>query len=160
MRFGIIFFFFLWHRYETEEIFFALNVTVKNATLQDSLDQFVKGELLEGDNAYFCEKCGEKVSMPNCQLVFSIQLFSFFDAGNCNSFKWQKIFPMMKYLFESIYLNFHVRKWVKITHICLIWAQIFSSHYFEHTFHSQYKWFGRSLKQIKNGNSRDQKNEG
>ena len=35
---------------------------MKNATLQDSLDQFVKGELLEGDNAYYCEKCGEKVS--------------------------------------------------------------------------------------------------
>ena len=51
----------LFCRYEREEIFFALNVTVKNATLQDSLDQFVKGELLEGDNAYFCEKCGQKV---------------------------------------------------------------------------------------------------
>lgn len=48
------------HRYEREESFFALNLTVKNATLQDSLDQFVHGELLEGDNAYFCEKCGEK----------------------------------------------------------------------------------------------------
>lgn len=48
------------HRYEREEPFFALNLTVKNATLQDSLDQFVKGELLEGDNAYFCEKCREK----------------------------------------------------------------------------------------------------
>lgn len=48
-------------RYEQEELFFALNVTVKNATLQDSLDQFVKGELLEGENAYFCEKCGVKV---------------------------------------------------------------------------------------------------
>jgi len=43
-------------------MFTALNLTVKNATLQDSLDQFVKGELLEGDNAYYCEKCGEKVS--------------------------------------------------------------------------------------------------
>ncbi|XP_046339329.2 ubiquitin carboxyl-terminal hydrolase 24-like isoform X2 [Haliotis rufescens] len=48
------------HRYEREEAFIALNLTVKNATLQDSLDQFVKGELLEGDNAYYCEKCGEK----------------------------------------------------------------------------------------------------
>ena len=52
------------HRYEREEAFFALNLTVKNATLQDSLDQFVKGELLEGDNAYYCEKCGEKVRKP------------------------------------------------------------------------------------------------
>ena len=49
------------NRYEREEVFFALNVTVKNATLQDSLAQFVKGELLDGDNQYFCEKCGEKV---------------------------------------------------------------------------------------------------
>ncbi|CAH1774066.1 unnamed protein product [Owenia fusiformis] len=48
------------HRYEREEPFFALNLTVKNATLEDSLDQFVMGELLDGDNAYFCEKCGEK----------------------------------------------------------------------------------------------------
>ncbi|KAL3868453.1 hypothetical protein ACJMK2_041259 [Sinanodonta woodiana] len=48
------------HRYEREEAFLALNLTVKNATLQDSLDQFVKGELLEGDNAYYCEKCEEK----------------------------------------------------------------------------------------------------
>ncbi len=48
-------------RYEREEVFFALSVTVKNQTLQDSLDQYVKGELLDGDNAYFCEKCGEKV---------------------------------------------------------------------------------------------------
>ena len=28
--------------------------------LLQSLDQFVKGELLEGDNAYYCEKCGKK----------------------------------------------------------------------------------------------------
>ncbi|VDI64277.1 ubiquitin carboxyl-terminal hydrolase 9/24 [Mytilus galloprovincialis] len=48
------------HRYEREEEFFALNLTVKNATLQDSLDQFVKGEILEGDNAYYCEKCQAK----------------------------------------------------------------------------------------------------
>ncbi len=53
--------FYICIRYEREEVFFALNVTVKNATLQDSLAQYVKGELLEGDNAYFCEKCGAKV---------------------------------------------------------------------------------------------------
>jgi ubiquitin carboxyl-terminal hydrolase 9/24 len=52
-------------------MFFSLNVTVKNATLQDSLDQFVKGELLEGSNAYFCEKCGVKVC-----IAFAFQLFA------------------------------------------------------------------------------------
>ena len=48
------------HRYEREQTFMALNLTVKSSNLQESLDQFVKGELLEGDNAYFCEKCQEK----------------------------------------------------------------------------------------------------
>ena len=38
----------------------ALNLTVKSNNLQESLDQFVKGELLDGDNAYFCEKCQAK----------------------------------------------------------------------------------------------------
>ena len=48
------------HRYEREQAFMALNLTVKSNNLQESLDQFVKGELLDGDNAYFCEKCQEK----------------------------------------------------------------------------------------------------
>ena len=48
------------HRYEREQTFMALNLTVKSNNLQESLDQFVKGELLEGENAYYCEKCGEK----------------------------------------------------------------------------------------------------
>ena len=48
------------HRYEREQSFMALNLTVKSNDLQESLDQSVKGELLEGDNAYFCEKCGAK----------------------------------------------------------------------------------------------------
>ncbi len=48
------------HRYEREETFMALNLTVKSNNLQESLDQFVKGELLDGDNAYYCEKCKTK----------------------------------------------------------------------------------------------------
>lgn len=62
-------------RYEREEPFLALNLTVtKCHDLQDSLDQFVKGELLEGDNAYYCEKCNQKV----CLLTFSRISFIFF----------------------------------------------------------------------------------
>lgn len=50
-------------RYEREEAFHSLQVTVKNCKLEDSLEQFVNGEILEGDNAYFCEKCNERVSI-------------------------------------------------------------------------------------------------
>ena len=50
------------HRYEREEAFYGLNLIIKAGNLQDSLAQFVKDELLDGDNAYNCEKCGEKRS--------------------------------------------------------------------------------------------------
>ena len=52
-------------RYEREEEFFALNLTVKSHNLESSLEQFVRGEMLEGDNAYLCEKCEEKVRDKN-----------------------------------------------------------------------------------------------
>ena len=50
------------HRYEREEAFYGLNLIIKAGNLQDSLAQFVKDELLDGDNSYNCEKCGEKRS--------------------------------------------------------------------------------------------------
>ena len=50
------------HRYEREQSFLALNLIVKSNSLVESLDQFVRGELLDGENAYFCEKCQEKRS--------------------------------------------------------------------------------------------------
>lgn len=59
------------HRYEREQIFLALNLPVKSHNLVDSLEQFVKGELLEGDNAYYCEECGVKVM--RFSLLFSYQ---------------------------------------------------------------------------------------
>ena len=48
-------------RYEREEIFLSLQLPVKSKTLTESLKEFVKGDWLEGDNSYYCEKCEEKV---------------------------------------------------------------------------------------------------
>uniref|UniRef100_H3APV7 Ubiquitin carboxyl-terminal hydrolase 24 n=1 Tax=Latimeria chalumnae TaxID=7897 RepID=H3APV7_LATCH len=49
------------HRYEREETFMALNLGVTSCqSLEISLDQFVRGEVLDGSNAYYCEKCKEK----------------------------------------------------------------------------------------------------
>lgn len=40
----------------------ALNLGVTSCqSLEISLDQFVRGEVLDGSNAYYCEKCKEKV---------------------------------------------------------------------------------------------------
>ncbi len=61
----------LWHRYEREETFMALNLGVTSCqSLEISLDQFVRGEVLEGSNAYYCEKCKEKVCIVLCMLLF------------------------------------------------------------------------------------------
>ncbi|BFZ00611.1 hypothetical protein BsWGS_03650 [Bradybaena similaris] len=50
------------HRYQREEAFTTLNVDIRNhANLFESLEQYVKGDLLEGENAYYCEKCNKKV---------------------------------------------------------------------------------------------------
>lgn len=50
------------YRYSKEEPFSVISVDIRNqSTLQDSLEQYVKGELLEGADAYFCDKCNKKV---------------------------------------------------------------------------------------------------
>jgi ubiquitin carboxyl-terminal hydrolase 9/24 len=48
------------HRYEHEEPYLSMSVTIRNnKNLQEALD--VKGDLLSDDNAYSCEKCQKKV---------------------------------------------------------------------------------------------------
>ncbi|XP_067944193.1 ubiquitin carboxyl-terminal hydrolase 9X-like [Watersipora subatra] len=50
------------HRYSQDQPFTALNLEIRNHQhLKESLEQYVKGDLLEGANAYYCEKCKKKV---------------------------------------------------------------------------------------------------
>lgn len=57
-------------RYEREETFMALNLGVTSCqSLEISLDQFVRGEVLDGSNAYYCEKCKEKVRLDLFLLI-------------------------------------------------------------------------------------------
>lgn len=50
-------------RYSREESFTAINADIRlHHNLFESLDSYVKGDLLEGGNAYHCEKCNKKVS--------------------------------------------------------------------------------------------------
>lgn len=51
------------HRYCKEQPFNVISVDIRNhSNLYDSLEQYVKGELLEGGDAYHCEKCNKKVN--------------------------------------------------------------------------------------------------
>ncbi|TGZ70945.1 hypothetical protein CRM22_002910 [Opisthorchis felineus] len=48
------------HRYDREEVFSAINLAVKARDLQEALNQFFRGEVLDGDNSYYCERCHVK----------------------------------------------------------------------------------------------------
>ena len=50
------------HQYERSEPFLNIDVPVKNKkTIYESLNAFITGDMLEGDNAYLCAKCDKKV---------------------------------------------------------------------------------------------------
>jgi hypothetical protein len=70
------------HRYQREESFTALNIDIRNHhNLLESLEQYVKGDLLEGANAYHCEKCNKKVSRLLYLYVLCVQSR---DSANTN----------------------------------------------------------------------------
>uniref|UniRef100_H2QZC4 Ubiquitin specific peptidase 9, Y-linked n=1 Tax=Pan troglodytes TaxID=9598 RepID=H2QZC4_PANTR len=53
-----------------QESFTTLNVDIRNhQNLLDSLEQYIKGDLLEGANAYHCEKCDKKVDTVKRLLI-------------------------------------------------------------------------------------------
>ena len=41
----------------------------RKANLEESLDFYCQGELMEGDNQYFCEEVGKKVRLPAVLLL-------------------------------------------------------------------------------------------
>lgn len=58
------------HYSEREEPFMAVILQVKNkSSVLDSLKFYVEGEMLEGDNAYYCEKCEKKINTLKRQCI-------------------------------------------------------------------------------------------
>jgi ubiquitin C-terminal hydrolase len=61
------------YRYSKEEPFSVISVDIRNhSTLLDSLEQYVKGELLEGADAYHCERCNKKVCVIDDNSVLGL----------------------------------------------------------------------------------------
>ncbi|GMT33883.1 hypothetical protein PFISCL1PPCAC_25180, partial [Pristionchus fissidentatus] len=78
------------HRYTKEEAFESLSLDVRSHNnLRDSLKEYVKGDVLENDNAYHCELCNKKVkaikrlSLSKLPEVLIVQLKRF-------DFDWEK----------------------------------------------------------------------
>uniref|UniRef100_A0A914XB29 USP domain-containing protein n=1 Tax=Plectus sambesii TaxID=2011161 RepID=A0A914XB29_9BILA len=93
------------HRYEREEPFYALNLPLRALGLEESLDQFVTGEILEGENAYLCEKCGQKrttlkrMCVKSLPPVLTIQLKRFdYDWEEGRSLKFNDHFKFPRSL--------------------------------------------------------------
>ena len=87
------------HRSDLVEPFMSLSVSIRTGNLDDSLEQFVKGEVLEGDNAYLCEECDEKrttlkrmciKTLPNV-LVIHLKRFDY-DWERNKAFKFDDYF--------------------------------------------------------------------
>ncbi|KAF3033433.1 hypothetical protein E8E12_003281 [Didymella heteroderae] len=85
------------HVSERADSFFALQCDVQGkANLQESLQAFVQGDVMEGDNKYKCESCGGKFvdavkrtclkSAPN-NLIFHLKRFDF----DLNDFSRKKV---------------------------------------------------------------------
>lgn len=61
------------HLSERVEGFFALSIEVKGKkNILESLELFVKGDVLEGDNKYFCDSCKAKVNAVRRSCVNSL----------------------------------------------------------------------------------------
>ena len=95
----------------------ALNLTVKSANLTESLDQFVRGELLEGDNAYYCEKCNAKrsavkrMSIRKLPKTLVIQLKRFhYDHETNRAVKFDDYFEFPRNLEMSPYTTEGIRQ--------------------------------------------------
>ena len=105
------------HKYEREQPFMALNLTVKSNNLTESLDQFVRGELLEGDNAYYCEKCQAKrsavkrMSIRKLPKTLVIQLKRFhYDHETNRAVKFDDYFEFPRQLDMSPYTTEGIRQ--------------------------------------------------
>lgn len=64
--------------------FYELDLNIKGCkTVQDCLKEFMKIELLEGDDKYFCAICGEKqvaerfISLTELPPILNLQLMRF-----------------------------------------------------------------------------------
>ncbi|KAA0188934.1 hypothetical protein HAZT_HAZT007000 [Hyalella azteca] len=94
------------HRYSREEAFTVISIDIRNySNLPDSLEQYVKGDLLEGDNAYLCEKCDKKVDtvkricLKKLPPILAIQLKRFdYDWERETSIKFNDYFEFPREL--------------------------------------------------------------
>lgn len=108
-------------------MFSAINLAVRVHDLQEALNQFVRGEVLEGDNAYYCERCHVKrrtvkrMSVHTLPPVLCLHLKRFdFDWDRQVPIKFSDHFTFPRQLDMSPYMadSVQVNVWVLYTLFC------------------------------------------
>ncbi|RIB07257.1 hypothetical protein C2G38_2252726 [Gigaspora rosea] len=107
------------HISEKEESFFTLQCEVKNKkNVEESLELYVEGELLDGDNQYFCAKCNKSVdaikrscikTLPK-NLIMHLKRFDF-DMELLKRVKINELFEFPTHInMEPYTLDYLIRK--------------------------------------------------
>ena len=100
------------HRFLKEQNFFSFNVSISAGSLDKSLENFFSGEMLQYENAFYCEKCNKKVkallkasfkTLPN-YLVLSLRRFEY-DLESNNRIKLNSKFVFREKLDLEKYLT-------------------------------------------------------
>ena len=99
---------------QTEEPFYRITLDIKgHNNLEDALDAYIKGEILDGDNKYFVEKYNQKISIKKRtsikkignQIIIHLKRFEF----DFITFQNNKLNDYLKF---PLKLNF--KKWTRV----------------------------------------------
>ncbi|VDN43309.1 unnamed protein product [Dibothriocephalus latus] len=93
------------HRYDREQSFSAINIPTSAGDLVEALKQYVQEEVLDGENAYFCERCQlrqrtvKRLTFNSLPPVLCLQLKRFgFDWDRQMSVKYNQYFSFPRKL--------------------------------------------------------------
>ena len=98
---------------QTEEPFYRITLEIKgHNNLEDALDEYIKGEILDGDNQYFVEKYNKKISIKKRtsikkignQIIIHLKRFEF----DYMTFQNKKLNDYLKFP-----LTINLKKWTR-----------------------------------------------
>ena len=98
---------------QTEEPFYRITLDIKgHKNLEDALDAYIQGEILDGDNKYFVEKYNKKISIKKRTTIKKIgnQIIIHLKRFEFNFVTFQN-FKLNDYLKFPLKLNF--KKWTR-----------------------------------------------
>ncbi|CAD8081645.1 unnamed protein product [Paramecium sonneborni] len=144
---------------ETDEVFLTVTIEIKNKkNLEEALDLFIKADVLDGENKYFCEAINRRIdvekrcyfkNLPNT-FIFTLKRFEFdynrmlklkvndyFEfPSEINMFKWTK-----DHLINNLQLDDYTDYIYKLVGVLIHTGSADSGHYYSFIKSQENKWF-------------------